>query len=52
MGLRNITPFKSEYISSSLLPVSDFIYSMSTLAFSPIDTASASLDVSTEVISL
>jgi len=47
-----MTPFKSENNSSSLLPVSSRIYSISTVAFSPIDTASASSAVSTSVIGL
>ena len=50
-GLRNITPFKSSNNSCSVLPESEDINSISTFAFSPIDTANASLAVSTWVIS-
>ena len=46
-GSRKITPCKSATISSSALPVSRAINGRSTFARSPMDTASASLAVST-----
>ena len=49
IGFKKITPLRSAKISSSGLPESSHIYSISIQAFSPIDTASASLEVSTEV---
>ena len=50
-GLRNMIPFKSSNSSCSVLSVSEVINSISIFAFSLIDTANASLAVSTCVIS-
>ena len=46
-GTLKIMPLRSLIISSRLFPVSPSIYSRSTAAFSPIETDSASTDVST-----
>ena len=48
-GFKNITPLSSSKISCSDFPVSPHINGISTLAFSPIDTANASLAVETAV---
>ena len=50
-GILKIIPRKSSMIFSCVLPVSCAIYSKSTRAFSPMESASASLAVSTNVTS-
>ena len=51
LGILNICPSNSFSISSSVLSVIDFIYSISTFAFSVNDNISASFAVSTFAIS-